>query len=164
MRYLKIIYISLLPLLFISCTKNPSNIIKNGVNLSIARSELNTYRTAGFQTFPAVAALALNDTLCNAAYNFAVDKANDPGVGSDEYTLSNSHFILNYPGNIGFHETAIFALFYGYPVYADTKAVVDAGFIQNTSNNTVLGGLMNSNAKRFGMAQFGGRWYLIISN
>jgi hypothetical protein len=166
MRYATLICITFLSsLFFISCTKSSTpDIIKNGVDENQAASAINAYRTAGFESFPAVAAVVWNDTLSNAAYNFAMAKANDPGVGSDEYTLSNSHTIFDYPGYIGYHETAIFAQFYGYPANANVKTVIDAGVVQNESNNTLTGEFMSSNGKKFGMAEYAGSWYLIISN
>lgn len=147
-----------------SQTKSPDtpDKVMNGINVNIATSAFNAYRTQGIPGYPGVAAITWNDTLSNAAYNFAKAKTEDGNASSSTYSLSNGQFILDFPGILHYSGTANFALFYGYPANTDVKTVVNSGFTSN--DQTVLNGLMSSTTKQFGMAQFGEKWYVIMAD
>jgi hypothetical protein len=101
--------------------------------------------------------------LSTAAFNFAKARTEDAGNSPNSYTLSNGAFILDYPGNIGFHGQAYFAFYYGYPSNSSVKTLIDAGFTQYANDNTVMSGFMSASGKQFGMGQFGDSWYMIIA-
>lgn len=164
------IFVLFLACLLASCKKEsskvdngsvPANIV-NGINVSTAIHALNEYRTNGIQGYPSVPAVAWNDTLSDAAYNFANAKIEDSIPSSSNYTLSDGQFILDFPAMLNYSGTANFALYYGFPSDADVTTVIDAGFA--TTDPSILNGLMSQNAARFGMGQSGGNWYLIMSN
>lgn len=158
-----LVILFLLCILF-SCTKDDAekDRILNGVNVNVAVSTLNSFRTQGITDYPSVSAVRWNDTLSQAAYNFAKAKTEDVNTPSSAYDLSNGQMILNFPNMLNYSGRANFALFFGYPADADVINVINAGFA--TNNPFVLAQLMNPNAKRFGMGQYGGKWYLILSN
>lgn len=159
----RLIALFVLVTLLISCKKDKDdNVVVNGVEVNRAVSEMNTFRTQGIAGYPAVAALSWNDTLSNAAFNFAKAKAEDVNTPASAYTLSNGQFILNFPQLLNYSRSANFALFYGYPADAGVATVIAAGFASN--DPMILGGLMNASARQMGMAQYQGRWYLILSN
>lgn len=147
-----------------SCKKdNPGqDKVVNGVNVNIAVSTFNSFRTQGLPGHPGVAEVAWNDTLSNAAYNFAKAKAEDSGPSSSNYFLSDGESILNFPAKLNYSRSATFALYYGYPADTDVKTVINAGFA--SSDQDILNGLMSPAAKQFGMGQFGGTWFVIMSN
>jgi len=147
-----------------SCKKdNPGQEkVVNGINVSIAVSTFNSFRTQGLSGHPGVAAVTWNDTLSNAAYNFAKAKAEDSGISSNNYFLSNGESILNFPAKLNYSRPANFALYYGFPADTDVKTVITAGFASN--DQLILNGLMNPAAKQFGMGRFGGTWFVIMSN
>jgi len=162
----KLFFLIFFTCILVSCKKNPATTPQdktmNGVNVTIAVSTFNSYRTQGISGHPAVAAVVWNDTLSQAAYNYAKAKTEDVNTPSNIYFLSNGQFILDFPPMLNYSRSANFALYYAYPENADTKEVVDAGFA--STDQTILNGLMNSDAKQFGMAQYGGKWFLIMSN
>lgn len=154
----------LLPFLMISCKKDdaPQDRVINGVNVTVATASFNEFRTQGITGYPAVAAVTWNDTLSTAAYNFAKQKSEDINTPSNVYFLSNGQTIFNFPPALNYSRTANFALHYGYPADADVKTIIAAGF--SSTDAMIKNGLMNGSAKEFGIGQFGGKWYLIMSN
>ena len=150
--------------LFASCKKDSKeqDRIINGVNVNIAVSTFNSFRANGVTSHPSVAAVNWNDTLSLAAYNFAKAKTEDINTPSNVYMLSNGQFILDFPNTLNYSRVANFALYYGYPADADVSTVISAGFASN--DQTILDGLMSSTAKQFGMGEFGGKWFVIMSN
>lgn len=154
----------LVSLLF-SCKKEINNQVEdrimNGVDVNLATTTLNSFRTKGITGYPPVGKVAWNDTLSNAAYNFAKAKAEDINTPSNYYLLSNGESILIFPDLLNYSRGANFALYYGFPADAEVKTVLSAGF--ESTDQTILFGLMLSFAKEFGMGQFGGKWYLIIA-
>lgn len=149
----------------VSCTKDNAEQDKvvNGVNVNIAVSTVNSFRTKGISGYPSVAAIKWNDILSNAAYNFAKAKAEDNNTPSNVYFLANGQTILDFPAMLNYSGTANYALHYGFPADADVKTVINAGFA-STNDAAILSGLMSASAKEFGMGQFGGRWFLIMAN
>jgi hypothetical protein len=150
--------------MLISCSKDiyePDRIV-NGVNVNVAVSTFNSYRTQGIPEYPSVGAVIWNDTLSMAAYNYAKAKTEDTNTPSNIYFLSNGQWILDFPANLNYSRNANFALYYGFPTDADVTTVINAGFASN--NQMILAGLMSSTAKQFGMGQFGGKWFVIMSN
>jgi hypothetical protein len=156
--------IVILATLFFSCKKDDKNSdrIVNGVNVNVATSSFNTYRTQGLTGHPSVNAVTWNDTLSLAAYNFAKAKTEDTNTPSNIYFLSTGQMILDFPDLLNYSKNANFALYYGYPAETDVTTVINAGFA--ATDETILNGLMNPNAKQFGLGQFGGKWFLIMSN
>lgn len=118
--------------------------------------------TQGITGHPAVAAVSWNDTLSNAAYNFAKAKAEDSNTPPNSYYLSNGQSIFDFPANLHYSRPANFALYYGFPADTDVKTVINAGFASTDQN--ILNGLMNPAARQFGKGQFGGSWFVIMSN
>ena len=148
-----------------SCKKDSVDEDKflNGINVNSAVSTFNSFRTQGISGFPGVAAVKWNDTLSNAAYNFAKAKGEDANTPSNVYFLENGQTILDFPAILNYSKFTNFALYYAFAADADVKAVITAGFA--TSNDqAILSGLMSPTAKQFGMGQFRGRWFLIMSN
>jgi len=134
----------------------------NGVNVNMAISTFNSFRSQGIVGFPSVAGVTWNDTLSNAAYNFAKAKTDDINTPANIYVLSSGQFILDFPNLLKYSRNSNFALYYGFPANADVITVINSGF--STNDQTILSGLMSSNAKQFGMGQFGDKWFIILSN
>jgi hypothetical protein len=150
--------------LLFSCKKEEvvQDKLMNGVNVNIAISTFNSFRTQGISGFPSVAAITWNDTLSNAAYNFAKAKTDDINTPANIYILSSGQFILDFPNFLNYSRNSNFALHYGFPANSDVISVINSGFAIN--DQTVLTGLMSSNAKQFGMGQYGDKWFIIMSN
>src|ERR1700733_13647704 len=93
-----------------SCKKNSNpfpgggntDSTRNGINFRIATKTINSYRDSGYQSFPPVNDLTWNDTLSDAAYHFAHDKAADTGNSGSVYSLSTGQFLADYPALLGF--------------------------------------------------------------
>ncbi len=149
--------------LLLSCDKTedePDRII-NGINVNIATSSFNSFRIQGMSGYPSVNEVTWNDTLSLAAYNYAKAKTVDTNTPSNVYFLSNGQMILDFPRIHNFSGNANFALYYGYPADSDVTTVINAGFA--STNHTILSELMSPTAKQFGMGQFGGKWFVIMS-
>ena len=157
------ILILLLACSLTSCKKDSKeqDRIVNGVNVNIAVSSFNSFRTQGISGYPGVPAGSWNDTLSLAAYNFAKAKTEDINTPTNIYYLSNGQFILDFPVILNFSGSANFALYYGFPANADVNTVINAGFASNDQN--ILAGLMNSTAKQFGMGHYSDKWFVIMS-
>ena len=154
----------LLTTILFSCKKsdNEQDRIINGVNVNIATSTFNSFRAKGITGYPGVNAVTWNDTLSLAAYNFAKAKTEDANTPSNIYFLSNGKIILDFPSILNYSGIANFALYYGFPADAHVTTVINAGFAE--TDPTILAGLMSSTAKKFGMGQFGGKWFVIMSD
>lgn len=159
-----LLMISIVVFLF-ACSKGNQNnreTTRNGVNISIASAVFNSYRTTGFQTLPVVPALAWNDTLSDAAFQFAKDIATQ-GDGFSIYMTGRGGFILDYPTNLGYQENATLAFCYLYPASANLKNMIDLVFNQYPNYSSFTNGIMDVGIKQFGMAFFNNRWYLIAA-
>ena len=158
------ILILTLAILLVSCKKDTKEQDRtiNGVNVNIAVSTFNSFRTKGISNYPSVAAVSWNDTLSLAAYNFAKAKAEDIGTSSNVYSLSNGQFILDFPRALNYSRLANFALHYSYAEGTDLSTVIGVGFASD--DQTILDGLMSSKFKQFGMGDFEGELFLIMSN
>ena len=153
----------LLSVLLFSCSKDKAGEDKtvNGIKVNTAVSNFNSFRTQGIPGYPAVAAVKWNDTLSLAAYNFAKAKTEDTNTPDNSYVLSNGQLILDFPDLLNFSGNANFALYYGFPADAEISTVIRAGF--ESDESTIVAGLMSASAKQFGMGQYGGKWYVIMS-
>ena len=135
--------------------------ILNGVNVNVATSTFNSFRTQGIQGHPAVQAVTWNDTLSHAAYNYAKAKTEDSIATSSIYYLSNGQFILDFPGLLNYSRLASFALYYGFPANTNVSIVINAGFA--STDQATLSGLMDSTFRQFGMGQYGDKWFVMLS-
>lgn len=152
--------------LLFSCKKETNtqdeDRIVNGVKVNLATTTLNSFRTQGISGHPPVGKLVWNDTLSNAAYNFAKAKAEDINTPSNIYLLSNGLSVFDFPVILNYSSgQANFSLCYRYPAEADVKNIINAGF--ESTDQTILSGLMSPAAKQFGMGQYDDKWYLIMS-
>ena len=97
-----------------SCKKNSDDQdrVVNGVNVNSAVSTFNSFRTKGLSGYPSVAEVKWNDTLSNAAYNYAKAKAIDVNTPSSAYFLANGQMILNFPASLKYSRFANYALYY----------------------------------------------------
>lgn len=148
-----------------SCKKSSNDAqpdkVMNGVNVTVAVSSFNSFRTQGITGYPATTSVTWNDTLSNAAYNFAVAKSQDAS-STNSYQLSNGQMIFSFPAALQYSRNTFYALHYAYPSTTDVKTVITAGF--TSTDPTIKAGLMSASAKQFGMAQYANHWYLLMSN
>lgn len=142
-----------------SCSKDDDNEVVNGVNVDLAVNSFNTYRTQGHMGYPAVSAANWSPQLSTAAYNFAKAKAEDPNPIADNYELSSGARIFNYPAMAGFSGSVTMALYMAFPSTTSVSEVLHASF----SDPAVVAALMSPSETRFGIGQYGDRWYLMMA-
>lgn len=140
-------------------------------NIDVTKSEIiiNAYRTKQFKSYPAVAAISWNNSLSNAALQFAKDISREGGAqdGTSLYVTKSGKSILDYPTQMGFTGGSVFfALAIPYPDTSGEKTIIDAAFLSNNVSNKDLieSNLMSSQAKKFGIGKYNNRWYIIYSN
>jgi len=145
-----------------------SDIVYNNIDVTKSEIIINAYRTKQFKSYPAVAAISWNNSLSNAALQFAKDIAQegDGGDGTSPYITKSGKSILYYPAQMGFNGGSVFfAVAIPYPDTSDEKTIIDAAFLNNNSSNKdlILSNLMSSQAKKFGIGKYNNRWYIIYS-
>lgn len=156
--------ILMLTILHVSCKKSveKTDSVVNGINVNKASSSLNSFRVNGVPGYRGVAPVYWNDTLAQAAYNFAKAKAEDAMPNSRFYELSNGMTIFDFPPTLHYSRLADFALYREDPSDADVSTVISSVFTKSRESD--LKELMNPNALEFGIEQFGGKWYLYMAN
>lgn len=169
MKYhLAILLLATVALSFTSCKKKNLEEKKeevrvyNNIQVQLAEKAINDFRKTGDAANPAVAALVWDDKISDILYKFAEEKMKETNPNTQVYVLQSGATLIEFyiqSGGTSAGSTT-FGFCFQYPSNSDITKMMNDTF--KGSDKALITRFMNSANKRFGMAQLGGRWYILL--